>query len=100
MKAMILVLALMVTLQYQMAAADPTYPVLYVRPSGIATWPCGTSIATSCKSITTAVAHANDYATSIIKVAQGDYVESVLIDNVVLPASNTGRLTIEGGVEH
>lgn len=96
MKAMILVLAMMATLQYQIATAT-SYPVLYVRPSGIAFWPCGISIATSCKNIATAVAHANDYATTTIKVAQGDYVERVNIDNVVLPASKTGRLTIEGG---
>jgi hypothetical protein len=96
MKAMILVVALMVTLQYQIATAA-SYPVLYVRSNGTATWPCGTSIATSCKSIATAVAHANDYATTTIKVAQGDYAERVSIVNVDLPVSKSGRLTIEGG---
>lgn len=96
MKTILLVLFLMITYQCQIAAAT-SYPVLYVRPSGIATWPCGTSIATSCKSIATAVTNANYYDTTTIKVAQGDYAESIYLNNVDLPDSKTGRLNIEGG---
>lgn len=93
MKTLILVLALVVTLQYQIATAG----VLYVGSDGLATWPCGTSIANSCKNIATAVANANVYATTSIKVAQGDYAEQVDIRDVNLPASGLGQLTIEGG---
>jgi hypothetical protein len=96
MKALILVLALVMTLQYQIATAT-SYPVLYVRSGGLAAWPCGTSIANSCKNIATAVANANVYATTSIKVAQGDYAEWINILDVTLPASGSGQLAIEGG---
>ncbi len=96
MKALILVLALVVTLQHQTATAT-SYPVLYVRSGGLVAWPCGTSIDNSCKSIATAVANANVYATTSIKVAQGDYAEQVDIRDVNLPASLSGQLAIEGG---
>jgi hypothetical protein len=85
MKVLILVLALAVTLQCQIAAATS----LYVRSdSSTTTWPCGTSIATACKSIATAVNNAP--STTIIKVARGDYVESFVI-------ADSKQLAIEGG---
>ena len=97
MKALILVLALMVTLQYQIATATPpTSAVLYVRADGLDGPGCGTGITNPCKSVATAVFHANDYATTTIKVAQGDYSEWINID-YQLPASGTGTLAIEGG---
>lgn len=96
MKALILVLALVVTLQHQIATAT-SYPVLYVRSDGLTDWPCGTSTVNPCKNIATAVTKAHDYATTTIKVAQGDYTEQIIIYDIDLPASRSGRLTIEGG---
>ena len=96
MKALILVLALVVTLQYQIATAT-SYPILYVRSNGSTDPSCGTNTSHPCKSIATAVTKAHDYATTTIKVAQGDYIEQIIIYDIDLPASRSGRLAIEGG---
>jgi hypothetical protein len=69
---------------------------LYVRSGGVADWPCGTSIATACKNIATAVHNANVFASTTIKVAQGDYAEYISIDEN-LPTDPTKQLAIEGG---
>lgn len=100
MKALILVLTLVVTFQCQISAAIASYPypVLYVRSDSSNTDPsCGTSIASPCKSIATAVTHAYDCGATTIKVAQGNYLEQISIYNINLPADELGQLTIEGG---
>ena len=100
MKALILVLALMVTFQCQIstAIASYPYPVLYVSSNSSNTDPsCGTSIASPCKSIATAVTHAYNCGATTIKVAQGNYLEQISIINILLPADKLGQLAIEGG---
>lgn len=95
MKVLILILVSLVSFfQYQTAAAV-TYSVLYVRSNGYDA-PCGTSTATPCKSIATAVTLAKDYETTTIRVAQGDYAENIYITET-LPASLSAQLAIEGG---
>lgn len=96
MKVLILVLALVLSLQSQIATADISYPVLYVRSNGLPSWPCGTSVSAPCKNIATAVANANVYATTTIKVAQGEYAEQIYIVDT-LPADVLKQLAIEGG---
>ncbi|MFH2122028.1 MAG: hypothetical protein ABIJ50_00885 [Pseudomonadota bacterium] len=94
MKILLFFLAVVIMLQNKTAHSE-TYPVLYVAPNGEATWPCGL-LSHPCKNIETAVAHANDYATTTIKVAQGEYLEHIYITSS-LPASPTEKLVIEGG---
>lgn len=96
MKVLMLVLTLaLLPLQYGIAAAA-SYPVLYVRSNGLPGWPCGTSPSQACKSIATAVNNANAYATTTIRVAQGDYAEYISITEN-LPVPHSVPLSIEGG---
>ncbi|MFH2124251.1 MAG: DUF1565 domain-containing protein [Pseudomonadota bacterium] len=100
MKALLLVLlSLGLILQQQPAMAGVTYPVLYVLANGSADpYPldCGTSTSTPCRKIASAVTLAKDYATTTIKVAQGNYTENIHITET-LPVSLSAQLAIEGG---
>lgn len=95
MKLFVSVLFLALLLLPQHAPAT-SYPVLYVAPNGLSFWPCGTEATQPCKSIATAVSHANTYLTTTIKVAQGNYAEYIPIMGN-LPDSGAGQLTIQGG---
>ncbi|MFZ5798807.1 MAG: hypothetical protein ACOY3O_10315 [Thermodesulfobacteriota bacterium] len=88
-------LFLLVALLPHHPAAATSYPVLYVAPGGSGL-PCGSNPAQPCASIATAVDQAVTYSTGTIRVAQGNYAESVAIINN-LPAVGVEQLVIEGG---